>query len=337
MNIKPKINMNKVIIQAVKMAVGGCLSIYIALLLNLEFAMSAGIITMLTIATTKWETLKLSFSRILTFLMSVFILWVIFRYIKSDWIAYGIFILLLVVISEYLGWRSTISINAVIGTHFLTTHDFSFAFIMNEGLLVVIGLSFAILLNLFQGTGNQKNRIIDDIRDTETKLQEILEALANYLNSNPMGDNVWTDIIALENKLETYIERAYEYRNNIFQSHPSYYIHYFEMRMKQCTVLFNLHQEMKKIRNLPSQAAIIAEYVSYLKEHVVEMNDPKEQMERLKQLSEDMKKQELPVTREEFESRAQLYHILMDLEDFLVFKRRFVDSIDKKQLEIYWK
>ena len=91
------------------------------------------------------------------------------------------------------------------------------------------------------------------------------------------------------------------------------------------------------IRNLPSQAAIIAEYVSYLKEHVVEMNDPKEQMERLKQLSEDMKKQELPVTREEFESRAQLYHILMDLEDFLVFKRRFVDSIDKKQLEIYWK
>ncbi|HIU77021.1 MAG TPA: hypothetical protein IAC62_14130 [Candidatus Pelethocola excrementipullorum] len=329
--------MNKVIVQAIKMAIGGCLSIYIALLLNLEFAMSAGIITMLTIATTKWETLKLSLSRILTFLMSVFILWVIFRYIKSDWIAYGIFILLLVVISEYLGWRSTISINAVIGTHFLTTHDFSFAFIINEGLLVLIGLSFAILLNLFQGTGNQKNRIIDDIRDTETKLQEILEALANYLNSNPMGDDVWTDIIVLENKLETYIERAYEYRNNIFQSHPSYYIHYFEMRMKQCTVLFNLHQEMKKIRNLPSQAAIIAEYVSYLKEHVVEMNDPKEQMERLKQLSEDMKKQELPVTREEFESRAQLYHILMDLEDFLVFKKRFVDSIDKKQLEIYWK
>lgn len=337
MNIKRKINMNKVIVQAIKMAIGGCLSIYIALLLNLEFAMSAGIITMLTIATTKWETLKLSLSRILTFLMSVFILWVIFRCIKSDWIAYGIFILLLVVISEYLGWRSTISINAVIGTHFLTTHDFSFAFIINEGLLVLIGLSFAILLNLFQGTGNQKNRIIDDIRDTETKLQEILEALANYLNSNPMGDDVWTDIIVLENKLETYIERAYEYRNNIFQSHPSYYIHYFEMRMKQCTVLFNLHQEMKKIRNLPSQAAIIAEYVSYLKEHVVEMNDPKEQMERLKQLSEDMKKQELPVTREEFESRAQLYHILMDLEDFLVFKKRFVDSIDKKQLEIYWK
>lgn len=337
MNIKQKIDINKVVIQAVKMAVGGCLSIYIAIVLNLEFAMSAGIITMLTIATTKWETLKLSLSRILTFLMSVLILWVIFRYIKSDWIAYGIFILLLVVISECLGWRSTISINAVIGTHFLTNHDFSFRFIVNEGLLVLIGISFAILLNLFHGTGNQKIRIIDDIRDTELKLQEILEALANYLNSNPMGDDVWSDIIALENKLEIYIGRAYEYRNNIFQSHPSYYIHYFEMRAKQCTVLYNLHQEMQKIRNLPSQAAIIAEYVSYLKEHVVEMNDPKEQIDRLIQLFEDMKKQELPATREEFESRAQLYHILMDLEDFLVFKRRFVDSIDKKQLEIYWK
>ena len=39
---------------------------------------------------------------------------------------------------------------------------------------------------------------------------------------------------------------------------------------------------------------------------------------------------------EEFESRAMLYHILMDLEEFLVFKRRFVDGLDDKKRKLYW-
>lgn len=322
---------------SIKIAIGSCLSIYIATYLQLDFAISVGIITLLTILTTKWETLKLSFLRILTFLISVLILWIISNYIESNWIAYGVFILLIVFISEFLGWGATISTNAVVGTHFLTTHDFSFEFIMNEAMLVGIGISFAVLLNLFHDTNNQKSRIIQDMRDTESKLQEILEELANYLYNNPMGNNVWSDIIALENNLEVYIERAFEYHNNTFQPHHNYYTHYFEMRARQCSILHNLHYEMKKIRRLPSQADIIAGYVSYLKEYVVEMNDPRKQIQRLKQIFEDMKLEELPKTREEFESRAILYHILMDLEEFLIFKRRFVDSLDDRQLNKYWR
>ena len=322
---------------SIKIAIGSCLSIYIATLLQLDFAISVGIITLLTILTTKWETLKLSLLRILTFLISVLILWIISNYIESNWIAYGVFILLIVFISEFLGWGATISTNAVVGTHFLTTHDFSFEFIMNEALLVGIGISFAVLVNLFHDTNHQKSRIIQDMRETESKLQEILKELANYLYNNPMGNSVWSDIIALENNLEVYIERAFEYHNNTFQPHHNYYTHYFEMRARQCSILHNLHYEMKKIRKLPSQAEIIAEYVSYLKEYVVEMNDPRKQIERLEQLFEDMKQEELPKTREEFESRAILYHILMDLEDFLILKRRFVDSLDDRQLNKYWK
>lgn len=38
-----------------------------------------------------------------------------------------------------------------------------------------------------------------------------------------------------------------------------------------------------------------------------------------------MKQQPLPKDREEFESRAILYHVLLDLEDFLLAKQRFTD------------
>lgn len=48
---------------------------------------------------------------------------------------------------------ATISVNAVIRAHFLMTMDYSFRFIMNEILLVVIGITIAVILNLFHANG----------------------------------------------------------------------------------------------------------------------------------------------------------------------------------------
>ena len=59
-------------------------------------------------------------------------------------------------------------------------------------------------------------------------------------------------------------------------------------------------------------------------------------MDKLKEIFQHIKEDKLPTTREEFESQAMLYHILMDLEDFLVYKKRFVNSLDDKQKQRYW-
>ena len=88
---------------------------------------------------------------------------------------------------------------------------------------------------------------------------------------------------------------------------------------------------------MPVQAKVISQYISYLKDYVIERNVPSRQIEALKQIFIDMEQQLLPVTRPEFESRALLYHILMDLEEFLVYKKRFVNGLDEKKLRIYWK
>lgn len=88
---------------------------------------------------------------------------------------------------------------------------------------------------------------------------------------------------------------------------------------------------------MPKQAEIIANYILYMKDYVVEKNIPQEQIEKLEHLCDRMKEDELPQTREEFEARAILYHILMDLEEFVLFKKRFVCEMDEKQREKYWK
>ena len=81
---------------------------------------------------------------------------------------------------------------------------------------------------------------------------------------------------------------------------------------------------------------MISEYVFYLVDYVVEINSPDMQIDRLNEIFENMRNEELPKTREEFENRALLYHILMDIQDFLLCKANFVNELDETQLKRYW-
>lgn len=326
----------KILLLAAKVAIGSSMAMYIAQLLHLEYVASAGTITLLTLMTTKWETVRLSVMRLLTFVVTALIAWAAFLHIESTWAAYGAFIFLVFFLAEATGLRATISVNAVIGAHLLMSLDFTAASIWNEFVLVVIGVTIALILNLFHDNHNRKKDIIEDMRYTERTLQMIMGELAAYLSNKEMQRNVWEDIVKLEKQIQNFQLEAFEYQENTFHSHPGYYIDYFEMRQNQCQMLHNLHYKMKKIRMMPSQAMIIAEYMIYLMDFVVEINIPTEQIEKLESIFEHMKKEELPKSREEFENRALLYHILMDIEEFLMFKSRFVKSLDERQLKEYW-
>jgi len=337
MSEKLKFKLGKIVLLSAKIGIGASVAIYIAELLNLQYATSAGIITLLTLTTTRWGTFRLSLQRLLTYVVSVGICWIIFSIIPSMWIEYGIFLFLVVLMTEWLGWRSTLSVNAVIGTHFLTTQDFSLGFAINEFLLVVIGITIAIILNLFHINSTHENGIIKSMRHVEHEMKKILEEVSGYLIQQSIGDHAWDDVVRLEKELEEYVELASEYHHNTFQTHQDYYVAYFEMRMKQCGALHNLHSEMRRMRQMPKQAHIVADFIKNISQYVTEMNDPKKQIEELENTLEYLRNEPLPETHEEFETRAELYHVLMDLEEFLLYKKRFVEEINETQFRVYWK
>ena len=337
MSEKLKFKLGKIVLLSAKIGIGASVAIYIAELLKLQYATSAGIITLLTLTTTRWGTFRLSLQRLLTYVVSVGICWIIFSIIPSMWIEYGIFLFLVVLMTEWLGWRSTLSVNAVIGTHFLTTQDFSLGFAINEFLLVVIGITIAIILNLFHINSTHENGIIKSMRHVEHQMKKILEEVAGYLMQQSTGDHAWDDVVRLEKELEEYVELASEYHHNTFQTHQDYYVAYFEMRMKQCGALHNLHSEMRRMRQMPKQAHVVADFIMNISQYVTEMNNPKKQIEELENTLEHLRNEPLPETHEEFENRAELYHVLMDLEEFLLYKKRFVEEIDETQFRVYWK
>lgn len=329
-------NLRKLIIRSFKVALGSSVAIAVAQWFHLDYATSAGTITLLSIVTTKWETLHLSVYRIISFFISAYFALVFFHYIDQEWIAYGLFIFFIVLILELMGWNSTISVNAVIGFHFLSEKNFSTSFIINEFYLVLIGISIAILFNLFHGNQSHKSLIIQKMRFTEKQLQIILKGLGDYITNTPSELNVWDTIKALEHQLSDFIILAVDYQNNTFHSHPGYYINYFEMRVRQLNILHNLHYEMKKIKSMPKQSHQVSDFIYYLIPFIEEHNVPDKQQNVLSDIFSAMKEENLPVSREEFESRSILYHILMDLDDFLLCKKRFIDEMTDQQRELYW-
>lgn len=327
LNAKIKYKAYSILIQALKIMMGSSGAIFIAMYLNLEYATSAGIIALLTILTTKLETLRLSLYRVITYLFTVVLSWIVFQNFSSIWISYGIFIFIVVFISEWIGWKATISVNAVIGTHFLMTMDFSHQFIMNEFLIVLIGISAGIILNIFNVNSYSEKRLVHNMKYTELQLKLLLEEMSKYLSGEVEECNLWKELKELEENIEHFIEEACEHNNNTFRKEGDYYEHYFEMRMMQVRILHNFHYELRRMKMLPVQSKAISEYIMELRVHVLELNNPRKQIEELKVIINQITNQELPKTKEEFEGSVKIYHLLMDLEEFLVLKMGFVESV----------
>ena len=315
----------KMAIKVLKIAVGSCMAVAVAQFFELPYATSAGIVTLLTVQNTRRDTIRLAAERLLSFLLSVLLVFVCFRYIgKLEWVNYGVYIFLMVHVCYFFGWENTISVNAVMGTHYLLTPDYSLNFAASELAVIAIGTALALLMNWHMPSNLKILR--EDIRKAEDDMQQVLQELACYLEGKLDGAHIWLDLDQLEQSIHRGLDRAHEHAHNTLSEEDHYYIEYMEMRLQQCALLQAIRHRVWKIDGMPEQAKIISDYLRYLVPYVHEKNIPDRQSADLQQVFDQMKQQPLPDSRDEFESRAILYHVLLDLEDFLFVKKRFADQ-----------
>ena len=155
--------LKKTLLLAFKIAFGSGLAIYIAEAMHLEYAASAGTVTLLSLLATKWGTVKLSLFRLITFLLTVLMAYLLIPYMHSEWLAYGVIVFILVFFCNMMGWLAALSVNAVIASHYMTKADLSPEFLYNEFMLVFIGVAIAFILNLFHLNKSQKKHLMEGI------------------------------------------------------------------------------------------------------------------------------------------------------------------------------
>lgn len=316
------------VLNAVKIATACTIAIAVAYTLGLEYYVTAGIITILSIQNTKRETIQTAINRGVAFACALLIAAACFWIGGYTILAYGVFVMLFTLLCLVTGWREAIAMCSVLISHFLVEESMSAEWLINETLIFLIGVGFGILINLsfLRKKKKEFERLAEQV---DAELKRILETMAKQLISGDCDENADNSFKELDVCLETAKEAALRNWNNSLRSRCTYEMDYIELRQKQSMVLKDIYKSMIRIEALTGQRLKVAGFIQEIVADYRRDNAVEGLLHSLKEVLSRMKDEELPQTREEFEARAVLFYMLMQLNEFLLLKNQFV----KKRIE----
>lgn len=324
-------------IKVLKIGLGAGLSIALALAIGLDYSASAGVITLLSIQDTKKETIRVVVLRLCSFCMALVLSAVCFSLLGYGAPAIGVFLLLFSGACLALGMQEGIAVNTVLMTHFMTDRSMSVSNVGNELAILVIGAGMGVILNLYiPGKGKQ---IRMGQRAVEDRMKGILNDMAGLLFASPglIPGNLVHSLEELDRELKQGEKHAYEEMENKLLSETSYYLHYMNMRRVQAAVLGRIGKNIHHLKGLPAQSDQIARLIKQITASFHEYNNALDLLRQLQEVKDSIRRQALPDTREEFENRAVLYQILLELELFLEIKKNFVEELTEEEIKKFWK
>ncbi|WP_313126066.1 aromatic acid exporter family protein [Proteiniclasticum ruminis] len=318
-----------------KTAIGATLAVLIAEYVGLSYAVSAGVITVLSVQSTKRKSIEIALRRLgsttlaLAVAVAVFLL---FGY--SAW-SFGIYLLLFIPTAAALNLNDGIVPSTVLVTHLLVEESVAFSWILNEYGILVIGAGIALLLNTYMPS------VEKDIRAAQKEVEELFRAILLSFSRSILTQKKDHEAEDLLQKLDATLKRGMDKAQRLSSNYLSesfvYYVRYMEMRIKQYEVLKIMSDHLNHVTRYYEQNRLVASLSELVSDQFHEINTAKELMEDLCDYLEIFRKQDLPKTREEFENRSSLYQYIRDLQRLLEIKKKFSENLSEYDKETFWK
>ena len=314
--------MKSIVTNTIKIAAAAILAIICAQALKLDFAVSAGIVAILSVQPTKKETLRTATARLLAFAVALAISCPLFNLLGFTAPVFFIYLAIFILICQWRKWISAMAMDSVLISHFLSFGKTGTAEITNEVLLFVLGVGFGILVNIFL---HKKTDYIEELKNqTDEQIKLVLHRMAQRIQNPSLEDYDGTCFASLNQSLFTAKKQAEENYNNQFTKKDTFDTHYLEMRENQTNILFEMYKAASSITTVPSTAALLAGFLEKVATEYHKDNDVKSLLEELAAIHEKMKGVPLPQSRIEFEDRANLFILMERLKEFLQIKRNFM-------------
>ncbi|MCR4734448.1 MAG: hypothetical protein K5829_05545 [Treponema sp.] len=315
------------IINSVKITAAAILAIILANVLHLQFAVSAGIVAILSVQPTKKETLRTALARFLAFTVALIISILFFNLLGFTIPVFFLYLASFIVICQWRGWISAMAMDSVLISHFLTFGKTGPEEIINEVLLFIIGVGFGILVNIFL---RKKVNYIEELKaQTDDKIKLTIHRMSQRILDPNLPDYDGNCFIDLNKSIFIAKKQAEENFNNQFSKKDTFDSRYLSMRENQTKILYEMFKCVRNIKTIPHTAPMIADFLEKVSTEYHKDNDVKSLLEELKQIRTYMKTVPLPQDRPEFEDRATLFMLLERLEEFLTIKSYFMkeDSV----------
>ena len=310
---------------AFKMSISATIALLIGNALGLQYATVGAVIAILSIQDTRKKALIISYKRIIACSMGILLSVMLYSLLGNGTLIFGLFLIILIPLTSRLKAQEGMVPAVVLSTHFLVANNITIELIFNEVLLMIIGIGVAAIANIFMPSLEDKFK--DDKEWIEEHYRIIINKMSKSLITHAVDIDEQKLINAVEERLYTSKETAYKIVNNQFFKSSSYYTDYINMRINQFDTIKRMRLHFQRFNIPVEQMNVMADFTLCVSENISEMNDCKSLLMDLEILRIEFKKMELPKTREEFESRAQLLQFLNDMEEFLLIKRNFFTTM----------
>lgn len=310
--------------KSLKMALSATISVLISNYIGFEFAVTSGIIAILSIQDTKKEAVRVSIKRFLASTIAILLSFLLYVLLGNNPVIFGLFLLIFIPLTLKFKIDDGMVVGAVLSTHLLTSTNINIHWIINEVGLTIIGISVAMIFNLYNVS------LEEDFEKNKNKIEEqyrlILLNLSTRLITQESPENgkkifEFVERIIYETKI-----MAQRITNNHFFKNQDYYLCYIDMRIAQLDTLKKMNKHFSRFYMTYEQTRILSDFTCKVAVNIHADNDCIELIRQLTLLREEYRQTELPKNREEFENRALLFQFLNDLEDFLIIKKEFKEN-----------
>ena len=306
-----------------KIVLSAMFGILLADALELEYAMSAGVIAILTIQPTKKETISTALGRLYAFLIALCLAGISFKLFGITYTAYFLFLFLYIFICQIMGWHSAMGMNSVLISHFISSGSMSVSAVRNEVMIFAIGVGIGILANLhLRKRVETIERLMDE---TDEQMIQILRLMAVQVRVADRVAEMEKSFLHIKEHMEEAKEVAEENYNNQWFCEDIYDMEYLNMREKQCLVLYEMYKTVRLLKTAPHTAEKLAVYLEKMADVFERKNNGRDMLCEFSKLDVYMKGSPLPVEREEFEDRARLFALMRHIEEFIYIKMEFAN------------
>lgn len=306
------------------------IAISLAQLLQLDFYVSAGILTILCIQPTKKRSIRAALSRFIASLIAIGFAFVFLEGIAYHPVVVGFMILLFIPVLVSLRFADGFVSSSVIIFHIYSVGDLTGSLILNEILLMVIGFGTALLVNMYMPSIEKK---LEDYRyQIEVLYAKILHEMAIYLKD---GNSEWDGKELMETAELLSKAKALAYQdveNHVTRLENKYY-RYFDMREDQFEIIERILPKISTLPVLMKHAQLIGDFLNDLADHVHAGNTAYRYLDKLEDVKKEFSHLPLPKSHEEFQSMAALYQVIGELDSYLEIKQSYRGFTNKKTAE----
>lgn len=314
-----KLNPYKIGFRTVKTAVGMTLGVIICKLLGLDNYASSAILVVLCIKHTKMHSVQAILSRLVSCLLILFLGSAIFSLLGQHAFVLGLIVLLFIPLTVVLNVQEGVITSCVILLHVFNAKAINGHLILNEIMLLIVGLGIAFLMNLMMPSLDKKlNHFKQDIENQITEIFNIFSQTCSMHNDHL---NIKFDSLLLNIKKAKSLAFR-DVKNHFVRNENSFY-HYFDMREEQVELLKRMTSLLEKINTDDPILEKISQLMYEIGSNVNSNDYTALRLHSLYEIRLSLDDLPLPTTHKTLNSRAHIIQILNELEEYLNIKSQF--------------